>query len=527
MLFSEDQKDSLKSIFIERGFDCHKNGKFHFKGGVKTSLIKTFLTNLGSPDCFVGYPNLLDLERAINRGSIPVDDLMEVIKDFSFENKVSVPYLAVEESIEDVGGYLRALVPTVNISKGVTPQTKIILLDPSNSHRPVSGVDVESYLTIAGLTWKDLLLDPAVNKVFTCFDPYTLKYVFNRESKDGSFKNVLHVNFYVPPRWRFLEVAPHYGGFIKGLIDHLFPNEDEKEYVLDWMHYALVKRNETVLCLVGSRGTGKGILLNSVMSALIGGDYFSVAKQEVLTEKFNPEFDNKRFVFFDEVNISGDKELNKFKQLANAKISMEAKGEDSETIDNFVSMALSSNDRREFRAEPQERRISAPEVTEIPLLDVYSEEEVQEFCTEAANPESEVIAEFGNWLIQRKPENSNYRPLKGRYYFDLCKLSMYEWKVFILEYVLEHGEIGEEILIKDIDRAFKKGKDEKKEVSLPRSATIEIFLGDYIHEAEYKIGKIVESYDRNGRSCKAIVPNADFLTRFGGKYKQEESYDGL
>jgi hypothetical protein len=524
MAFSTEQKEALKTIFQEKSFKGYIGGKYVFQAGPKPSTITNFLKELGAPDVFEEVPCLITLALAVVKKTYSSEDILEVVKEWTEENRKELPAVTeLDEEDEEavaLGPFLRSLVPTVNISKNA--KDKVILLDPSKNYRPVMDVDLDTYYTLTGNTWQDLVCNDAVKKVMTCFDPYTLKYIFKKESKSGSL-NIFHVNYYVPPRWRFVTAAPAYEGFIKSLITHLFPNADEREYVLDWLHYALVKRNETVLCLVGARGTGKGILLNNIMSALLGSDYYSLAKQEVLTEKFNKEFLNKRFVFFDEVNISGDKELNKFRAFANSRISMEAKGLDAETIDNYVSMALSSNDKREFRAEPQERRFSVPEVTERPLLELYSEEEIESFCARIAEPESEELAAFGNWLLARTPKNTCQRPLKGKYFFELCRLAMPEWKLGIIDYVIANGEVGVPILTKDIEKEVNRGKQDKDKKYFPRGTTIQIFLGDYTHEARHRIGTLVQEEDKNGRLSPAILPNEEFIRLYGHKYQSNDS----
>ena len=523
MGFNQEQKDALKVIFKEKAFLGYNNGKFQFKLGPKPSSITNFLKNLGAPECFEEVPCLMGLAYAIVKKNLPTEDLLEVIREWTVENKRELPEVEVVESegssaIAELGSFFRTLVPTVNISKNA--KDKVILLDPSKNYRPVLDVDIESYYTLTGTTWRELLISDNVRKVMTCFDPYRLEYIFSKETRSGSM-NIFHVNYYVPPRWRFVKADAKFTGFIKGLVEHLFPNKEDREYVLDWLHYAIVKRNETVLCLIGARGTGKGVLLYNIMGALIGQEYHSVAKQEVLTEKFNAEFNNKRFVYFDEVNVSGDKELNKFRQLANAKIAMEAKGYDAETIDNYASMALSSNDKRDFKAEPQERRFSVPEVTEQPLTNIYSEEEIEAFCKRIDDPDSVEIAEFGNFLINRVPTHVAQKPLKGKYFFELCRLSMPEWKTFIIDQIITEGKEGEPILNKTLDKLFKRVHGEKA-VFPSRRATIQAFLGDYVHEAKYRIGTVVETEDANGRATFGIMPNELFLERYGRGRKRTE-----
>jgi len=526
MSIGPGQKEAIFSIFESTGFLGLEKGKYLFDGIPNTSSIKVFFKNLGAPECFE-TPELALIGMAYNANKFPHKEFGVIVKEWSETHKVeerSFPTIEIEsEEIEDSVAYVKSLVPTVNITKHA--KDKIILLDPHKENRPALDIDSEYYMLLNGTTYPDLVKDEGVMRVMTCFDPYTLESLFPRDSKSSSIR-MLHVNYYVAPRWRFLKVEAKFEGFIKDLINHLIPNADEREFVLDWLHYALVKRNETVLCLIGSRGTGKGLLLNNIMEQLLGTEYHEVAKQEVLTDKFNPEFKNKRHVYFDEVDVSGDRELTRFKALANHKISLEAKGEDAETIDNYASMSLTSNSKKDFRAEPQERRFSVPEVTDRPLLEVYDEDEISAFCKRIQEPESEEIAAFGNWLLERDPKNPAQRPLKGKYFFDLCRLSMPEWKAFLIDYFLHEGEIGVAVPASTLKKHFIKLHGEEAPF-VTKKGSYESFLGDYLHEGKYRIGRAIEAYDpQRRRDTFAIMPDENFLMKFGTKY-QDNSLDAL
>jgi hypothetical protein len=531
MIFNSEQKTALKSIFQDAGFLYSDAGKFHLTANRKVNSINTFLKTINAPMCFDPHPSLLSLAYLYTQKKFPFPEFDKVVKEFSDEHKPEKLILnKVETSVEDEAqaedptDYIRTLVPTVNILKG--SKDRLVLLDPHKENRPVFDIDPEIFMAMTERKMETMITDPDVKKVMTCFDPYTLKSLFIRESKTGSI-TTWHVNYYVAPRWRFLDAPPKLEGFIKTLIDHLFPNEDEKEFVLDWLHYAIVNRNDTVLCLIGARGTGKGILLKDIMGVLIGEDYREIVNQEILTDKFNAAFKNRRYIFFDEVNVSGDRELNKFKAFCNTTIALEEKGQDSETIDNFTSLGLSSNDKKDFRAEPQERRFSVPEITERALLDLMTEDEVESFCKRIIEPGNLEIASFGNFLIQRKPKNSSRKPLKGKYFFNLCKLSMPEWKTYIIEYLINEGEIGVSVLNSTLVKKFKKIHGEHSPFATKRGS-IETFLLDYYHDGICRIGKVVDSWDTHrARDTFAILPDEEFMLKFGKRYQSGNELDAL
>jgi hypothetical protein len=518
-MYSDPEKSALKQIFKHAGFKRFESGRYIFAGNVKTTSVKNFLKQIGAPECFGKFPELAAIGFSYLSNKLDLSSFEEVVVEWSEENakpKIVLSTATVTEEeeaeAEDAMSFIQTLVPAINISPNA--KDELILLDPHKEFRPVMDINPEIFLTLTETTVINLIRDEEVRKVVTTFNPYILKSLYVAPTKKGSL-TTWNVNYYVAPAWRFLEVAPAYDGFIKKLIEHLFPNENEREYVLDWLHYSIVFRNDTVLCLIGARGTGKGILLKDILSQLIGEDYREIVNQEILTDKFNGAFKNRRYIFFDEVNVSGDRELNKFKAFCNSTIALEEKGQDSETIENFTSLGLSSNDKKDFRAEPQERRFSVPEVTETPLLSVATEDEVAQFIDRIAKPDSTEIAAFGNYLIQRKPKFSSRTPLKGRYFFNLCKLSMPEWKTFLIDFIINEGVPGEIIMNSAILKKFKKVHGENAPYATKRGS-IDTFLLDYYHEGICRIGKVVDAWDgTRSRDTFAIMPNEDFLRRFG------------
>jgi hypothetical protein len=338
-----------------------------------------------------------------------------------------------------------------------------------------------------------------LSTVYPVYNPYNMKTFYRGETPSGL--PALLANLYTPPRWRTLRVKPHYGGFIKKLIEHLFPDKEDQEYVLDWLHHMMTHRNSTVLCLIGARGTGKGILIKDVARALVGHFQSEIVGQEVLEEKFNGSFKNKRLVFFDEVDVKEDRHMAKFKALANDMIAVEKKGVDAETVENFCSLALATNNRKDFRLEPQERRFSIPRVTEVPFFKVAEEKEISDFCTRCKDPYSTEIAEFGEWLLERVPVNSNQVPFKGEYFFEVCSLSLSVWKEFLIEHLLTES-IDTTFAIKELTKAFKKKHgqsgpgNQSGAVRFPSNrTTIEEFLFQYRHKGKYRLGTVVDIFD--------------------------------
>lgn len=512
MSFNSDTINSLFLLFESKSFLYFKNGKFYFLYGVSNSF-KGFLNKLNSPTCFktealkaIAADIILNDETIENR-------LMEVIKAYSENNKpkeIEGPKMGLLPGEINLADHMRTLVPVVN----VTPKAiqKVLILDPNNGFKKFD-IDPETYFLAMGVDSSKFLRSPQTQYAILEFNPYSIESYYRKPSYLNGM-NLLHINTYIPPKWKLrTDIEGKFTGRIRAIFEHLFPVAEELEYVLDWFHHSLISRAETVLCLIGARGTGKGVVCSGISEALHGSNYFQIAKQEILTDKFNGEFKDRRFVYFDEIDITGDRELTKFKAFSNNKIAMEKKGSDSQTIDNYASMALSSNYKNKFRVEAQERRFSVPAITDVPLNKIFSEHEIGEFLKDILDPDSDEIAEFGHFLLNRVPKYSSQTPLKGDYFMELCRLNLSEWKLFLIDYVIENGEEGKLLFFKDIRKAF--NKINKDAVFPTKQASYETFLDDYKHKGKYRIGTFERAKNENYKLAGAIMPDSEFITLFG------------
>lgn len=507
-------REDLFKVFESTGFLGFKNNYYIFDGW------KTFSENRVTKLLTAQiekYPSLMKLQLAILKKDplMSIKEFSEIVGEWTSLNlpeedltKFNISDLDTSTKSRD---HIMSLKPIINLSS--KNRQKVFLYDPEKRKIDINA-DPDMYFLLMNTDLKKLVAVDGIKAVYVKFDPYNIKTFYDKDE-------VSYLNLYSAPKWRFVDCEPEYGGVIKNLIDHLFPIEEEREYVLDWFHHSLTSRCETVLCLIGARGTGKGILLSSIAEALHSTEYFQIAKQEVLTDKFNGEFKNKRNIFFDEVDISGDREVAKFKALANAKIAVEKKGEDSETVENFVSMSLASNYRDKFRVEPQDRRFSTPRITDVPLSKVMKEKEISDFLEDIQKEDSLEIAKFGKFLLKRVPNYSRHEPLKNDYFFELCKLSMPSWKLFLIDYFIANCKDDSPIMVKDLKKRFV-GEYNDEALFPTRKASFETFFQDYLHDGKYRIGKVVQLTDKNNRLSPALKPNKEFLELFGAVYGKGE-----
>lgn len=508
-MLSPSQASKIIELAHEAGLQKYKDGKYATTSGNTTDVKKLFRI-LDFPEVFKNHRPLLT-DAYMDFNSIR-NEVIQLLRDEFEEGGTDY---GGEESGREFNSKLAKLIPVVNVA--AKNKTDMIMLVDPETKRPVYDINVDIYLLRTNQKDSEILSSRTATSIVPRFDPYSLDSMVTRSHKYLNV-DILHLNTYVPPKWRFVHAKPKFEGFIKTLIDHLFPIPEEREDVLDWLHYAITRRNGTVLCLAGPRGTGKSLLMQ-IMSYLVGEEYAEVVNKEILEDKFNSAFKNKRLIIFEEVEVSDSVALNKLKSWGNDRIVLEQKGEDSQTIDNFTSMSILLNDISQLKIQPQERRFSVPQVAELDLRTVIPEIEIQEFADSMSQDDMFTeIAEFGEHLLARRPNRSYMYAIKNDYYYLICSLGLREWQSFLIDYLLQYGEEGVTIPTKKIQQAFKakykNGDKETTGVRFPdRGSMFESFLKDYKHRGECFIGRLSKVED-NGHMVNAILPDPDFLYKF-------------
>jgi hypothetical protein len=360
-------------------------------------------------------------------------------------------------------------------------------------------------------------------KIWPKFDPYCLGIETTVVSSELGIEFPA-INTYCPPKWRFVKASPMYSGIIKQLMENLFPLEEERQYIFDWLRQAIVGRNETVLVLVGDRGVGK-TLFSKLFFSLVGEQYSAIAKRETLTEKFNSVLKDARAVAFEETGMEGDPEsIERMKAFCNSKLSIEAKGENAFTAENFASMVMSLNGNSRLGVKPQERRFSIPRLGVTNFSKIVPEVDIAKFSRDLDAEEKseeflESLSEFGEFLLARPASKTIATPLKGQAYYEITAQSLAEWETAIINYVIENGEIGKPLFLKDIKRSM--GNREVRNMFPVKDSKISSFLQDYRHIDVAKIG-VLTRIDSDGKNnnVQVIMPDETFLKSFGANYKE-------
>ena len=320
------------------------------------------------------------------------------------------------------------------------------------------------------------------------YDPYDLTPVKRIEL---SGENLARVNAYKPPAWRKQGQPPENPTIPKIFADfyeQLFPDVEVRAYVINWLRQAVMLRNETILVMNGVKGIGKGLFCE-IVKGLVGEANYALAAVSSLDSNFNAILADNRVIVFDEIEV--DKSAHtRLKRYANSYQTIERKGVDAvEPEETFNSYIISNNDTSDMYLEADDRRFSVVEMTDVTLIDAWSEEDRAELV--AATTDMDLIRELGYWLIECGEDlrYNTFTAWKGPRFYQLVYSSLKAWQRYIVDYVSGYSGDSNKLPLEDIKREYRKvsGKDSK----LPSNiSTIQDFLMNYKHNGNKSIARL-------------------------------------
>lgn len=239
------------------------------------------------------------------------------------------------------------------------------------------------------------------------------------------------LNLYLPPPWKNFVVKSHLPPQIDYLVRFLFVGEDCIKHVYRWLRSLLFDHELLlpIMVLHSAGGTGKGLLFDHVLSALVGTKNFSKPPSGQLG-RFD-KYLSKTHAYYASEAILTEEKSNRLKDLYDMKSNFESKGVD---IGNGQRIAarfiLSSNDSSNLYMSYDARKFTVPDVTRGPqLAEHMSQEDIKYLTTIGDRPED--LAAFAYWL------RDNFEPLgvmdvwHGKDFKILCERNLPEWfKVF-------------------------------------------------------------------------------------------------
>lgn len=326
------------------------------------------------------------------------------------------------------------------------------------------------------------------------FNPYRPEQMYAGEYLG---QECTHINTYSKPQWQFAkklsaEEAQKYSTLspvIDDFFNHLFPDPTCKEFVYDWLHFALSSRCETYLVMNGAKGVGKNVLSNIICASLVGKDNHKIAHKGAL-DQFNGILSECRMIVFDEFKIVDDEAINALKRYANADQMIERKGIDvGKTEKTYNSYIICNNALTDMKIEWDDRRFSVVDLTSVKLEEAWSADKIKYFLDAMNDPESEEIRGFGYWLLYRKPTvmKTAFSVWKSHHFYRLCYTSMPEWAKMIIDEITTgnpkayYDEAELKMMLKERTNGMNR---------FPQRTKVEDFLKNYKHKGENYLGTI-------------------------------------
>jgi len=403
----------------------------------------------------------------------------EIVSEISSRTHTNIdPSQLKELHIVDTAFDFEKFILFKNMTKGKYAGESVVFSLPD---RQITDIDPEIYLDSMS---REMRANYRPIQCIFKYDPYNISPI-NQGMLYGQTIN--EVNIYKPPKWRLEnylskgeEKVP---AVIAKFLKHLFPDREVRLFVCAWLKNALLYRSETYLVLNGAKGAGKGLFVELCRN-LVGKENFGKAPKSLLTKEFNTVLEDKRLIFMDELRI--DKPAyNRLKDLINEDHNIEKKGKDANNLTKtFNSFIINNNDIQDVRVEHDDRRFSCTEITNKPLKEVYTQEEIRELVE--AFQDEDIIREFGNWLIQYEHPvyHDPFYMWKGEKFHSLVFSSLYGWQQYIVEKLLEDN-------YKDLPISVLKMDAEDAGNKFPSSSTkIDSFLQNYFHRGEKRLGRL-------------------------------------
>lgn len=365
----------------------------------------------------------------------------------------------------------------------------------NNKSRSISKMHPKAYMTALSTHERKLIKDQGMKMATFSFNPYN---TFDRRVIDLEGQRVVEFNCFTPPAWRCnsegkldLSLENLYDSktlpkIFEEFMEHLFPDRVQRKYVYNWMYRAIFSRNETYLVLNGKKGSGKNRFCD-FLGALVGGDYYRDANQRFFTEGFNSLLDKARLILLDELKVEDAKMQDRLKKYINKGQNIEKKNIDADkTIETFNSYLINNNLISDMYLVWDDRRFAVPDVTGTRLLDVWTEEKIDEFS--ALFEDVEFLRKVGFWIKHHGRDDSigKFQWLSGSTFWKIVHNSLTEWQKVIVD-ALTSGE-KEEYTVADLKQIYKRRVDAQK---FPfKIQKIADFVDSYRHKGVHKLGEI-------------------------------------
>jgi len=398
------------------------------------------------------YSNLVDtIEEAYKLEK--TSDAVEQMSSLLFEKLGEICHK--EEIDKHTGGKSKGdvkffdytgIIPIIDIK---TSQTVMFNMDSGNVAFEAGYDTYQKWLKVQPSKVKEahnLLFTPARIE----FNPRVAGGYTTEVTTDG--QEIIAVNSHSMPPWRTEEKkSPVLPKEFVELMEHLFPEEECREYLYNWMFHMLDSRSPIHLLLHSVRGIGKNTLVY-ILENLVGSSNYYTVPKNFFDNNFDSELRHKRLLYFDEHKIDSRLNEAEFKQYTDPRKAYHGKGLAISGLEiNHASHIIANNQEVVNHIVSSSRRFSVPVVTHLPLVDVKGEEWISEIYRLARD--KEFLANIGWWLLKngqssKWPKDS---PYKSSLFHELVYKALYPWQKWIID-TIESG-VTDQIDIADFQQS--------------------------------------------------------------------------
>lgn len=168
---------------------------------------------------------------------------------------------------------------------------------------------------------------------------------------------------------------------IQKIVHHALGSRQEiTDYFINWLAFIAQKltHTRTAWILHGRTGTGKGLLINNIITPLFGAQHVATKRMEELAEPYNAYMDGKFFVFIDEVQTSvmqNEKSIMaKIKNfITEPTISLRKMYEQARPVGNYTNWIFASNMPDPVAVDMNDRRFNVGRYQEA-MIQITQEE---------------------------------------------------------------------------------------------------------------------------------------------------------
>lgn len=160
---------------------------------------------------------------------------------------------------------------------------------------------------------------------------------------------------------------------IEATIRHICVDSTTYDRFINWLAFIIQTRTKAKSAWVftGVPGTGKGVLIDSIIKPLVGNENLVTVSKEVFESQFNPYASNNLFVVYDEARFAylGDRMIDhKLKLLVTSdEIQINDKGVKHRMRPSFSNLIVTSNEHEVMRIATNDRRYNIAPRQEVKI----------------------------------------------------------------------------------------------------------------------------------------------------------------